>query len=81
MIDTLEILPGFFRSSLASTDVRECLREEACVGGVMPNDYCAEGYTGPCMLITSLEKLLCYARQACRKCALTQTGAVKQRIL
>lgn len=59
MIDTLEILPGFYRSSLASTDVRECMRKEACVGGVMPSGYCAEGYSGPCMLIASL--VLCFS--------------------
>ncbi|CAN0107425.1 unnamed protein product, partial [Hapterophycus canaliculatus] len=47
-LETLVIEPGFFRSSTASTDIRECFHEEACVGGVVPSEYCATGYTGPC---------------------------------
>lgn len=45
---TLEILPGFFRSSLFSTDVRKCFYKEACQGGYELAEYCATGYGGPC---------------------------------
>lgn len=44
----LEIVPGFYRSSLSSIDIRECFYKEACQGGNTLADYCATGYTGPC---------------------------------
>ncbi|CAM9844184.1 unnamed protein product [Scytosiphon promiscuus] len=46
-LETLEILPGFYRSSENSTDIRECFYEGACQGGQIPGEYCAKGYGGP----------------------------------
>ena len=51
MLASLPIQPGYWRSSNTSEDVHECLHSEACVGanGISDaNDYCDEGYTGPC---------------------------------
>lgn len=45
---TLEVLPGFYRSSETSTDIRECFHKQACEGGSAVGTYCAEGYIGPC---------------------------------
>lgn len=47
-IETLELLPGFYRSTLTSSDIRECLYEAACHGGRILGEYCAPGYSGPC---------------------------------
>lgn len=47
-METLEILPGYYRSSATSLDVRECLYADACVGGSEAGEYCATGYGGPC---------------------------------
>ncbi|CAM9835821.1 unnamed protein product, partial [Ectocarpus sp. 12 AP-2014] len=51
---TLEILPGFYRSSVTSTDIRECFYEDACEGGQVVGEYCATGYSGPyCAVCTA----------------------------
>ncbi|CBJ31472.1 conserved unknown protein [Ectocarpus siliculosus] len=51
---TLEILPGYYRSSATSTDIRECFYEDACEGGKVVGEYCAAGYTGPyCAVCTA----------------------------
>ena len=47
-LETLDLMPGFFRTSNKSREVLECYREEACVGGSTAGRYCAEGYAGPC---------------------------------
>ena len=46
--ETLNIMPGFYRTSNQSREVLECYREKACVGGSNADRYCAEGYAGPC---------------------------------
>lgn len=49
-LETLELEPGYYRTSNKSHDVLECFQEAACKGGVDAADdgYCAEGYSGPC---------------------------------
>lgn len=49
-LETLELEPGFFRTSNTSHTVRECFQESACKGGTDASDdgYCAAGYEGPC---------------------------------
>ena len=46
-IETLDILPGFWRTSNGSTEVLSCLNEEHCKGGNNTADLCSEGYNGP----------------------------------
>jgi hypothetical protein len=43
---TLELEPGFWRTSSTSTDVRHCPSPDACMGGSDTSGYCAEGHTG-----------------------------------
>ncbi|CAN0056334.1 unnamed protein product, partial [Scytosiphon promiscuus] len=53
-VETLEILPGFYRSSETSLDIRECFHEQACAGGEIVGEYCSEGYSGPyCAVCTA----------------------------
>ena len=47
-LETLNLMPGFYRTFNKSRDVLECYREEACMGGSNADTYCAEGYAGPC---------------------------------
>ena len=47
-LETFDLLPGYFRVSAHSRDVRECYRKESCAGGDNALNYCATGYTGPC---------------------------------
>ena len=47
-LETLDLMPGFYRTSSKSREVVECYREEACLGGSDADRYCAEGYNGPC---------------------------------
>ncbi|GMI02681.1 hypothetical protein TrVE_jg6925 [Triparma verrucosa] len=42
----LSVMEGYWRTGVNSTDVRECLVEEACEGG-NGTDYCREGHEGP----------------------------------
>jgi predicted outer membrane repeat protein len=54
---TLPLAAGYWRADLDSLDVKQCYRQEACKGGVAVNssdDYCAEGYRGPCECQSSL---------------------------
>ncbi|CAN0231803.1 unnamed protein product, partial [Ascophyllum nodosum] len=46
-LETLNLMPGFFRTSTKSREVLECYRKEACMGGSIVSRYCAEGYAGP----------------------------------
>ncbi|CAN0364157.1 unnamed protein product [Ascophyllum nodosum] len=46
-LETLNLMPGFYRTFNKSRDVLECYREEACMGGSNADTYCAEGYAGP----------------------------------
>ncbi len=43
---SLDLEPGYWRSSSASKDIRECYHGPACVGG--SEGYCDAGYEGPC---------------------------------
>ena len=48
---SLPIREGYWRSSLESLEIRECLHSDACAGAteVSSSDgYCADGYKGPC---------------------------------
>lgn len=47
-LETLELNPGYYRTSNRSHVVLECFRESSCLGGIDPNSYCADGYDGPC---------------------------------
>ncbi len=49
-LETLELEPGYYRTSNKSHTVLECFQEAACKGGTdaSNNGYCADGYTGPC---------------------------------
>ena len=47
-LETLDLMPGSFRTSNKSKEVLECYREEACKGGSIAGSYCEKGYTGPC---------------------------------
>ena len=45
-LETLDLAPGFWRSSNISTEIRECYEADSCVGGT--KNVCADGYDGPC---------------------------------
>ncbi|GMI06912.1 hypothetical protein TrLO_g13169 [Triparma laevis f. longispina] len=45
-LTTINVKQGFWRTNSKSTDVRECLIPEACVGGNSTN-YCRSGHEGP----------------------------------
>jgi predicted outer membrane repeat protein len=50
-LTTLSMPYGFWRESLTQLTVRECWNKQACIGGAAfnsTNDYCVEGYKGPC---------------------------------
>ena len=47
-LETLNLMPGFYRTVSKSREILECYREEACMGGSNADNYCAEGYAGPC---------------------------------
>lgn len=50
-LETLSLDKGYWRYSLNSTTILPCHHQDACVGGVGnggDDDYCADGYTGPC---------------------------------
>ena len=52
----LPIRPGFWRSSQESLEVYECLHSDACKGATEvsgSDDYCENGYKGPCELTHS----------------------------
>lgn len=45
-LETLELEPGYWRSSTTSREIKECYETDSCVGGT--EEYCAVGYDGPC---------------------------------
>ncbi|CAM9892814.1 unnamed protein product, partial [Ectocarpus sp. 8 AP-2014] len=45
-VATLELDPGYYRTSADSREVLQCHQEEACMGGVETSEYCASGYEG-----------------------------------
>lgn len=48
---SLPIQPGYWRSTLTSRVIHECLISEACKGNTKvsgSDDYCEDGYRGPC---------------------------------
>ena len=46
-LETLRVLPGYWRTNNRSSDVRPCPVAEACVGWNVSASYCREGHTGP----------------------------------
>lgn len=69
-LETLELEPGYYRTSNKSHNVLECFQEAACKGGVdaAGDGYCAEGYSGPCeslSVFVSFVKVRCLAGTAC----------------
>ncbi|CAM9428829.1 unnamed protein product [Scytosiphon promiscuus] len=46
-VATLDLKEGYYRVSAESQAVLECHLEDACVGGVDVEGYCADGYRGP----------------------------------
>ena len=48
-LGTLDIEPGYWRSSEDSRDILACYNKDACNGGLTESlNYCSEGYRGPC---------------------------------
>lgn len=50
---SMPVRPGFWRSGRDSLEFHSCLHYEACPGATQvssSDDYCAEGYEGPCEL-------------------------------
>lgn len=52
-VATLDLKEGYYRTSAGSLAVLECYLEDACVGGIDVEDYCADGYKGPCEYVSS----------------------------
>jgi len=46
-LEDLRLKRGFWRTGSNSTDIRECLAEEACLGGANSSDYCRPSHRGP----------------------------------
>ncbi|GMH85601.1 hypothetical protein TrST_g3602 [Triparma strigata] len=46
-VETLDLEPGFWRTSSSSTKVLPCLNPKHCKGGADTADLCADGHTGP----------------------------------
>ena len=46
-LETLNILPGFWRTSPNSTEVLACLNADHCQGGNKTTDFCSDGNSGP----------------------------------
>ena len=48
-MDKLVIDPGYWRATESSTAILQCYNADACLGGVTGSEeYCLEGYEGPC---------------------------------
>lgn len=47
-VATLDLQEGYYRTSAESQVVVECYLASACAGGTDPENYCADGYEGPC---------------------------------
>lgn len=48
-LESLQIKPGYWRSTNRSLDIKACYNQQACLGGLTREDgYCREGYEGPC---------------------------------
>ncbi|GMI11479.1 hypothetical protein TrLO_g5191 [Triparma laevis f. longispina] len=46
-LKTLDLKPGYWRTSVNSTEIIPCLNSKHCMGGPNITDLCNEGYTGP----------------------------------
>ena len=47
---TLKILPGYWRHSHTTLDIRECFQKQACIGGfynISSDSMCRTGHFGP----------------------------------
>ncbi|GMI23025.1 hypothetical protein TeGR_g4447 [Tetraparma gracilis] len=70
-LETLRVLPGYWRTNNHSSDVRPCPVAEACVGWDVSATYCREGHNGPyCSLCEDG-----YAPDALQLCQECKTGA------
>lgn len=47
-VESIVLAAGYYRTSNDSEVVIQCYRSDACVGGIDPVDYCADGYDGAC---------------------------------
>ena len=65
---TLPIREGYWRSSNESLEIHSCLHSDACTGAARvssSDDYCQEGYTGPCEQLLSCFVGACSRLLAC----------------
>ncbi|CAN0138387.1 unnamed protein product, partial [Pylaiella littoralis] len=75
---TLPIKPGYWRASLETLVIRECLNEDACLGGTRvasEEEYCNAGYKGPQCAVCSSD----YGRgaaSACHRCTASFKGGM-----
>ena len=59
-LESLLIEPGYWRATNTSTDILACYNTGACLGGLTgEQDFCAEGYEGPCEYEENLLLVYC----------------------
>jgi hypothetical protein len=77
-LQTLDLLPGHYRTNSNSTEILPCLNEDHCVGGSDPSSYCAEGYTGPLCAVCSSGYAAIGAGESlsCNQCSGSSTATV-----
>jgi len=46
-LNTLDLEEGYWRTTLNSTEILQCVNKKHCLGGANITDMCADGYTGP----------------------------------
>eukprot|EP00903_Cladosiphon_okamuranus_P016944 g15619.t1 len=74
-LQTLDLEPGYYRTSPTSRDVLECHREEACIGGNDASQYCAEGYQGAYCAVCEEDYGSGY-QFSCHRCVDQDAGSV-----
>ncbi|CAM9300041.1 unnamed protein product, partial [Sphacelaria rigidula] len=61
LLETLPLIQGYWRSTVDTTIIRECLNAQACLGSremdriSSVNEYCAVGYTGPYCAVCDID--------------------------
>ena len=82
-LQTLDLLPGHYRTNSNSTEILPCLNEDHCVGGSDPSSYCAEGYTGPLCAVCSSGYAAIGAGESlsCNQCSGSSTATVAVGVL